>query len=408
VTPRPPSPPHRCPWTGAVELRQSCPACSATLRLTYPSPRAPWDDGATGVWRYRSWLPIDAATTPVTLGEGGTPLIDAEPLDPAVRVLIKDESRNPTLSFKDRPVAVATTVARERGAEGLLCASTGNTAVAVAAYAARAGLPAVCLVPARTPLAKLRMATGAGASVLRVEGEYSAAHALAGGLARRLGWANLTSTYLNPFMLEGDKTVALELFDQLGGRLPDAIVVPVGAGPLLAGIAQGIEELRADGRVDGTRVRLHAVQAAGCAPIARAYAAGRPVEPWPDAPATRAGSIADALAGYPEDGQRTLDCVVDSGGAVLAAHDEALEAAASDLRLRLGLSAELGAAAAAAGLRQLRADGRVHDGETVVLVVTGHGAKDDPAADATDAVVGTVAAGDLDAAEAALKVVAHA
>jgi threonine synthase len=399
---------HRCDWTGPVELRQACPACSATLRLIYPSPRPPWDGAAAGVWRYRSWLPVETATAPVTLGEGATPLIDAGALDRGVRLLVKDETRNATLSFKDRPVAVAATVARALGAQGLLCASTGNTAVSVAAYAARAGLPAVCIVPGRTPLAKLRMATGAGAAVLRVDGDYSAAHALARALAARLGWANLTSTYLNPFMLEGDKTVAFELVEQLGGRLPDAIVVPVGAGPLLAGIAQGIAELRAAGRHDGAPVRLHAVQAAGCAPIARAYAEGRPVEPWSDPPATRAGSIADALAGYPEDGQRTLDCVLASGGAAVATDDDASDAAAADLRTRLGLSAELGAAAGLAGLRRLRADGQIRDGETVVLVLTGHGAKDDAGATADDAVLGTVERGGIDAAEDLLRVTTHA
>lgn len=280
--------------------------------------------------------------------------------------------------------------------------------MAVAAYAARAGLPAVCVVPERTPAAKLAMATATGARLLRVRGSYSDAHALAGALTAGGAWANLTSTYLNPFMLEGDKTLALELVEQLGGRPPSAVVVPVGAGPLLAGVAQGLDELRAAGAIDAAPVALHAVQAAGCAPIAAAFAAGTRVRPWEAAAGTAAGSIADPLAGYPQDGQRTLDAVLASGGAAVAADDHELRAAAAELARAVGLSVELGAAAALAGLRRLRAGGRVADGETVVLVLTGHGAKDDPAGAGGAGTLATVDAGDVDGARRALEEVRDA
>ena len=156
-------------------------------------------------------------------------------------------------------MAVATTMARELGLEGLLCASTGNTAAAVAAYGARAGLPVRCLVPAGTPAAKLAQARAAGARVVLVSGAYSDAYALAARAAERFGWANLTSTYVNPYMLEGDKTLGLELWEQLGGRTPDWVVVPVGAGPLLAAVGKAWDELgeprpAADGRA-GERLR---------------------------------------------------------------------------------------------------------------------------------------------------------
>ncbi|HEU4657115.1 MAG TPA: pyridoxal-phosphate dependent enzyme, partial [Capillimicrobium sp.] len=201
---------HRCDWQGALALRQACPACEATLRVVHDGAPPTWAAGERGVWRYRARLPIAEGVAPVTLGEGGTPLLELGAID-GVRALAKVEAVNPTLSFKDRPVSVAATAARELGAAGLLCASTGNTAVAVAAYAARAGLPAVCVVPDGTPPAKLALAVAAGAAVLPVRGSYSDAHALAGTLAAESGWANLSSTYLNPFMLEGDKTVAFEL-----------------------------------------------------------------------------------------------------------------------------------------------------------------------------------------------------
>ncbi len=199
----------------------------------------------------------------MTLGEGGTPLLRAGRLGPSRGLLLKNETVNPTASFKDRPVAVAATVARELDLSGLLCASTGNTGVAVASYAARAGLPAACVVPESTPPAKLQQIEAVGARIVRVRGDYSDAHALALAAAEEHGWANLTSTYVNPYMLEGDKTVAYEVFEQLGRRVPDWVLVPVGAGPLLSAIHKGFGELGATGE---TGPRMVAVQAAGCAP----------------------------------------------------------------------------------------------------------------------------------------------
>ena len=388
----------------AGRLLTVCEACGQMLAVRYDLAKvaaAVTKDALRlrppGMYRFRELVPLADGEEPVALGEGGTPLLELA-LVAGVRVLAKVESANPTLSFKDRPVSVAATVAAAHGAQGLLCASTGNTAVAVAAYAARAGLPAVCVVPDGTPPAKLALALATGAAVLPVRGSYSDAHALARELAARGAWANLTSTYLNPYMLEGDKTLAFEVVEQLGGRPPDAFVVPVGAGPLLAGVAQGLEEL-------GLAARVHAVQAAGCAPIARAFAAGGEVVAWDRPPDTAAGSIADPLHGYAADGQRTLDCVRESGGAAVAAPDAALRAAARELAETAGLSVELGAAAALAGLRELRGDGRVADGETVVLVLTGHGVKDHAPADGAGRALAAVDPADVAGAERALEAV---
>jgi threonine synthase len=227
------------------------------------------------MWRHRRFLPLSADAEPVTLGEGDTPLLQARRLDPSGGLLLKNETVNPTGSFKDRPVAVAATVARELGLSGLVCASTGNTGVAVAAYAARAGLPAACVVPETTPAAKMIQIEAVGARVVRVRGNYSDAYALARAAAESHGWANLTSTYVNPYMLEGDKTVAYEVFEQLGERVPDWVLVPVGAGPLLAAIHKGFRELGVPGP------RMVAVQATGCAPVVRAFDSGvKEVNEW--------------------------------------------------------------------------------------------------------------------------------
>ena len=259
-------------------------------------------------------------------------------------------------------------MALELGALGLLCASTGNSAVSVAAYGARVGLPVQCLVADAMPPDKLEPIAAAGARLRPVAGTYSDAHAEASVLAARLGWANLTTTYVNPFMLEGDKTLGFELFEQLG-RAPDAVVVPVGAGPLLGAVGKAFAELRAAGRWVRSGPRLFAVQAAGCAPIARAFREGAPVRAW-GRPDTAAGGIADPLAGYVADGDRTLAAVRASGGAAIAVGDDEMAQAADQLAAGDGVTVELSAAAAAAGWLRLRDQGRIAADDLTVLVLT--------------------------------------
>lgn len=367
---------NRCPWRGELANLYACPSCGSSLLVDYDGKTYEPPDGAVdgGVWRHRRFLPVSKDAELVTLGEGGTPLLRAPGLDPSGRLFLKNETTNPTASFKDRPVSVAATVARELGLAGLVCASTGNTAVAVAAYAARAGLPAACVVPEKTPVAKLRQIGVTGARTIRVRGDYSDAFALARIAAEGYGWANLTSTYVNPYMLEGDKTVAYEIFEQLGGRAPDWILVPVGAGPLLSAIHKGFEEL---GVVEDAGPRMVAVQAEGCAPIVRAFESGtEEVREWSDSVETGASSIADALRGYPEDGTRTLSAVRGSGGVAVAVPEEETYAAIRELAGSEGLCVEPGAAVAVAAYRKLAGRGIISEGESVVLVLTGHGLKD--------------------------------
>jgi threonine synthase len=391
---------HRCTWRGEISNLYACPACGSSLSVTYPGTYE-LSDGTDdeGIWRYRTFLPV--AEDPVTLGEGDTPLLEARRLDPSGGLLLKNETVNPTGSFKDRPVAVAATVAQQLGLSGLLCASTGNTGVAVAAYAARAGLPAVCVVPETTPAAKMLQIEAVGARIVRVKGNYSDAYELARAAAEDYGWANLTSTYVNPYMLEGDKTVAFELFEQLGERVPDWVLVPVGAGPFLAAIHKGFEELGVSGP------RMVAVQAAGCAPVVRAFEAGaKEVREWEDPVETAASSIADPLRGYPEDGTRTLSVVRESGGEAVTVSEEETRKATIDLARSEGLLVEPGAAVAVAAYRKLADQGSIREGETAVIVLTGHGLKD-PAA--MHAAIGTtdeapvVEPGDVEALGAALE-----
>jgi threonine synthase len=364
---------HRCSWRGEISNLYACPACGSSLSVAYAGTYEVSDGmDDEGIWRYRSFLPV--TSEPVTLGEGDTPLLKARRLDPSGGLLLKNETVNPTGSFKDRPVAVAATVARELGLSGLLCASTGNTGVAVAAYAARAGLPAVCVVPETTPAAKMLQIEAVGARIVRVRGNYSDAYKLARAAAENYGWANLTSTYVNPYMLEGDKTIAFELCEQLGGKVPDWVLVPVGAGPLLAAIYKGFEEMGVSGP------QMVAAQAAGCAPVVRAFESGaKEVHEWEHSVETAASSIADPLRGYPEDGTRTLSVVSASGGKALVASEEETRKATIELARSEGLLVEPGAAVAVAAHRKLANQKMIREGETAVIVLTGHGLKD-PAA----------------------------
>jgi threonine synthase len=358
-----------------------CPACGGRLEVVRRSPPSPFaaDPAAAGIFRYASLLPDVPAAARVSLAEGRTPLLDMPAAGHATglsRLLAKDESRNPTGTFKDRAMALAATVARAEGAAGIVCASTGNAGASAAAYGARAGLPVVILVPVGTPAAKMAQAAVCGARVIAVQGTYSDAWAMAAAVSASLGWLNATTTFTCPYVVEATRTVAYEIAEQLGS--PDWVAVPIGAGPLLVGIREGFEDLRALGVVDRVP-RLLALQPSGCAPIVRAFEEGAPTRSW-GRPETVAGGLADPLAGYPEEGDVTVRAVVASGGAAIAVDDDATLAAISLLAGREGLFQEPAGAIAIAGVAEARRRGLLAEGDAVVACLTGTGLKDPHAA----------------------------
>jgi threonine synthase len=375
-----------------------CPSCGGRLELVRdpprPAARLPTEEGGEGVWRFAPLLPPVDAAQRVSLGEGGTPVVRAGPTGAAAGLTalhFKDESRNPTGTFKDRLLAVATSVALAEGAGGVVCASTGNAGASAAAYGARAGLRVLILVPAGTAPAKVAQAAMLGARVVAVTGTYSDAYACAAEAATALGWLNGTTTFASPYPVEGGRTVAYELFEQIG--VPDWIAVPIGAGPLLVGIHRAFGDLAALGLT--ARVpRLLALQPAGCAPIARAVRERAPVRAW-EAPATVAGGLADPLAGYEEEGEVTVRAIAESGGTALALADEAILAAIRELARTEGLFQEPAGAIAYAGVAAARRAGILARDDVVVACLTGTGLKDpyaagDPAAKlpVVDGVVG--------------------
>ncbi|MBW4084257.1 threonine synthase [Paenibacillus sp. S150] len=367
-----------------------CRACGGSLEVSYDYKaifsRLPFERMAArtspGIWKYRELLPVFPDTDPVTLGEGGTPLLPSGRMGSTTggfRLYLKNESANPTLAFKDRPLSVALTAARQFGLTEVVCASTGNTGVAASAYAARAGLRCTVYVPAAAPAEKLEAMKAYGTVLETVTGSFSDAYAASAGEALRLGAFNLTSTYLNPYAVEGNKTLAYEIFASLQ-TVPDWIIIPVGAGPLLSGCYKGFREMLLAGVIDRLP-RMVGVQASGCAPIVRAFQAGeQEVRPWSGSTATLASGIADPLSTYPEDGTRTLAVIRESGGAAVGVSDPEILRCRRMLAEREGILAELSSVTAVAAVEALCGSGAIRAGELVTAVVTGHGIKDMTAA----------------------------
>jgi len=330
-----------------------------------------------GMWKFRDFLPIKKKESIVTLREGGTPLFRCERLAELTSLAdfyLKDETRNPTGSFKDRPTSCAISKAKEEGGNAVITSSTGNGGVAVATYAAKAGMKAIIIVPSTAPRNKLLSIVCSGALLVKIKGIYSDCFSLARELSREYGWVNLTSTFLNPFATEGDKTVAYELYRDLR-LVPDWILVPVGAGPLLVGIYKGYKELKELELVDKLPAMI-GVQAKGCAPIVRAFERGeREVRAW-GTPHTIASGIADPLQGYSDDGSLTLKIIRESGGAAVAVDDESLVESVQNLSRLTGIFAEPTGASSVASLRELKKRGILKEKDTVVCMVTGSGFKD--------------------------------
>jgi threonine synthase len=314
--------------------------------------------------RYRSLLALPAGVTPVTLLEGNTPLIPAPRLGEALgcALYLKFEGLNPTGSFKDRGMTAAMTMAAARGAQAVVCASTGNTAASAAAYAARAGLRCLVLIPqGKVATGKLAGALAYGAEVIQVQGSFDDALSLVRQLADRAPIALVNS--VNPFRIEGQKTAAFEICDSLG-RAPDWLCLPVGNAGNITAYWKGFREYRAAGRAPNTP-RLLGVQAAGAAPLVL----GHPVD--------RPETIATAIRiGRPARGEEAVLATEESGGRMVAVSDDDLLAMQRQLAGE-GVWCEPASAAGAAGLLQEARAGRLDvRGQTVVAVVTGHGLKD--------------------------------
>jgi threonine synthase len=334
--------------------------------------------GDRTMWRYRAVLPIapDAAIPPLSVG--GTPLYEtALAADVGVgRLWIKDETRQPTASLKDRASAMALVKAAEIGAEVVTTASTGNAAAALAGLAASTGQPTVIFVPESAPEAKVAQLLAYGATVVLVDGNYGAAFDLCMEAAAANGWYN-RNTGFNPFMTEGKKTVALEILEQLAWSAPDVVAVSVGDGSIIGGVHKGLQDALALGWID-RMPRILGVQAAGSDYLVQAWESGDDVlVKAPIAAATIADSIS---ADLPRDRIKALAAVTETEGAYVRVDDSDILAAIPEIAAATGVFAEPAGAAAYPGIRRAVERGLIGANEDVVMIVTGSGLKDVSAA----------------------------
>ena len=325
-------------------------------------------------WKYEAFLPIDDEAEPVTLGEGGTDLFDAPNLSESlgVDVLVKDDGRNPTGCFKDRASSVAVTKARHAGREVITCASTGNAAASLAGYSARGGLDCRIFVPEEAPPEKLAQPLVYGADVLAVEGTYDEAYDLCVEVTESYGWYNRNAA-INPFQIEGKRTVGHELAEQTRESVPDWLVFSMGDGCTIAGAWKGFREFHELGYVDETPKML-GVQAEGAAAIHDAF------HEHDDADDV-AETVADSIAvGRPRNTVKACRALEESGGTAVLVSDEEILDAEARLGRTEGIYAEPAGAAPVAGAERALAEGVIEPDETVVVAVTGFGLKDSESA----------------------------
>ena len=361
----PDQPRHLCACGSPLLARYDLKALARTWSRATLAERRPT------LWRYREVLPPANGGAPVSLGEGFTPLLHVPRLGAALgmdRLYVKDESANPTNSFKARGLSVAVTRARDLGARTLVVPSAGNAANALAAYAAQAGLAARVFMPRDVKPPFIRECELYGAHVTLVDGLITDAGRLAAAQAAEAGWYDV-STLKEPYRVEGKKTMAYELAEQLGWEWPDWLIYPTGGGTGIVGMWKAFEELEQLGWMPrGRRPRLVTVQAAGCAPIVRAFEAGAErADPWPDA-----RTVADGLRVPKAIGDfLILRALRDSGGAAVAVDDDAMIAAMREIGRLEGISAAPEGGATLCALRLLLERGVIRRSERVVLFNTG-------------------------------------
>jgi len=369
-----------CQTTYPLEARFVCQRCFGPLEVSYSRPEGDpaalkrrIQAGPHTIWRYADFLPL-AGPPRSALPTGWTPLVKADRLAQRLglgELYIKNETANPTHSFKDRVVSVALARAVELGFDTLACASTGNLANAVAAHAAAAGLPAYVLIPHDLEEQKI-LATGAyGAQIVAVTGNYDDVNRLCTEVSgERPGWA-FVNINMRPYYAEGSKTLAFETVEQLGWELPDRIVGPIASGSQFTKIARGFEEWVEVGLLEGRAPAFNGAQAEGCAPVASAFEAG-----WDICKPVKPDTIAKSLAiGNPADGPYALELARRSGGGIDCVTDDEIREGIALLARTTGIFTETAGGVTTATLRKLAERGDIDAGERVVLVITGEGLK---------------------------------
>ena len=356
-----------------------CDFCFGPLEVTYDYEaiaravsRDKIANGPRSIWRYEDLLPADAENA-VDINAGFTPLIRAKNLARALgldELYLKNDTVNPSFSFKDRVVSVASTKALEFGFDTLACASTGNLAGSVASHAARAGMRAFVFIPADLESGKILGAAVYGPTLIAVDGSYDDVNRLCSELSDNYNWA-FVNINMRPYYAEGSKTLGYEVAEQLGWRAPDNCIVPVASGSLLTKIWKGLNEFSDLGLISSAKTRMFAAQATGCSPVVNAFDAGdfaiRPVKP---------DTIAKSLAiGNPADGYYALKVIDESKGYAYAVPEEEVAEGIKLLAQTEGIFTEPAGGVTVAALKRLAEMGEIKPNETTVAFITGNGFK---------------------------------
>ena len=362
-----------------------CDYCFGPLEVVYDYDairqrvsRASIAAGPRSIWRYKAFLPIDGERV-VDLGTGFTPLVHAENLGKLLgldRLYVKNDCVNPTYSFKDRPVAVATSKALEFGFDTLACASTGNLAGSVAAHAAKAGMRAVVFIPDDLEQGKVIGAGVYGPHLVTVRGNYDDVNRLCSEVADKYGWA-FVNINMRPYYTEGSKTLGYEVAEQLGWQAPDHLLAPIGSGGLLIKALKGLNELAKVGLIDAPGTHVSGAQPAGCSTVVATWKAGGreksgSMEIVPVKPHTIAKSLA---MGNPADGYYALRAIKETGGAAEDASDPEIIEGMKLLAQTEGIFTETAGGVTVAALKKLAQQGAFRRDETVVALITGNGLK---------------------------------
>lgn len=369
---------RECKREYPLEPVHVCEFCFGPLEVVYDYAeiakklsRQEIEKGPATIWRYKELLPVDA--DPIDLGAGFTPLLKAGPLADELglkHLYLKNDTANPTYSFKDRVVSVAITKAEEFGFNTVACASTGNLANAVAAHASKAGFCAYIFIPANLERGKILSSAIYAPNLIGVEGSYDEVNRLCSEIANELNWA-FVNINIRPYYAEGSKTLGFETVEQLGWRVPDHLVVPVASGSLLTKIHKGIKEMQILGLAGKSAFKISGAQAKGCAPIVEAFKKGtwniRPVKPK---------TIAKSLAiGNPADGYYALKVARETGGYLEDVTDEEVVEGITLLAQTEGIFAETAGGVTIAVLKKLVRAGLIKPEELTVAYITGAGLK---------------------------------
>ena len=362
------------------DIEYVCASCGGNLDVVYDydriraqiSPASLAGDRNLTMWRYRALLPIDESSLVPPLTVGWTPVYNCAQIADRYAVgqlLIKDDGRNPTASFKDRPSALAVAKAKEAAARIITTASSGNAGSALAGMCASVGMESVIFVPASAPEPKIAQLQIYGAVVVLVDGSYDQAYDLCIEASRRFGWYQRSTGY-NPFTREGKKTAALEIAEQLSWNVPDTVIVPVGDGNIISGLWKGFNDLQQIGFIDYLP-RMIGIQSEAASAIVDAAKGDGTVREG------SANTIADSInVGRPRDATMAVRAIRESGGLGVSVSDDQIVSAIPQLARQTGVFAEPAAAAAYAGFVRLCDTGAFERDERVLLMVTGNGLKD--------------------------------